>query len=54
MPDFEIPRVLVHVPHSSIEIPIDIRDQFLLNDAELSLELDRLTDHYTDQLFASF
>lgn len=47
------PCVILHIPHASTEIPSELRDQFILSDIELSLELDRLTDHYTDELFAS-
>ena len=53
MDNSQTPHVIVHVPHASTKIPSDLRNQFLLNDTELSLELDRLTDHYTDELFTS-
>jgi len=46
------PGVILHVPHASSLIPGDLRNQFLLDDDALALELDRLTDHYTDELFA--
>ena len=49
----QTPRVIVHVPHASTKIPSDLRNQFLLDDTQLLLELDRLTDHYTDEIFAS-
>ncbi len=41
------PWVILHVPHDSIVIPADVRSQFLLADAELQRELDRMTDHQT-------
>jgi N-formylglutamate deformylase len=43
--------IILHVPHSSIVIPSAIRDSFLLSPAELQLELLRMTDAYTDELF---
>jgi len=46
------PRVVIHLPHASREIPADLRPTFLLDDAALERELDRMTDHYTDALFA--
>ena len=46
------PRMIIHVPHASTLIPAETRDQFILTDSELQMELDRLTDHFTDQLFA--
>lgn len=42
--------VVLHVPHSSREIPDDIRSQLLLSDGELELELDEMTDTRTDLL----
>ena len=43
--------VVMHVPHSSTVIPDWTRDQFLLSDSELALELLKMTDSYTDELF---
>ncbi len=43
--------LLVHVPHSSRVIPSDIRPDILLTDAELEVELERVTDHDVDVLF---
>lgn len=45
----EIP-VILHVPHSSREIPADIRKDILLNDEELKLELDEMTDSHTEKI----
>jgi N-formylglutamate deformylase len=42
---------IVHVPHASRSIPLNLRRDFLLDDTELERELDVLTDHYTDKLF---
>ena len=47
-----IPSVIIHLPHASRWIPPHVRDQFVLTDAELQAEMDRLTDHATDRLFA--
>ena len=43
--------VVMHVPHSSTVIPDWTIDQFLLTDSELALELLKMTDSYTDELF---
>jgi N-formylglutamate amidohydrolase len=48
----QVPWVVIHLPHASREIPVDLRPTFLLDDAALVRELDRMTDHYTDELFA--
>ncbi len=45
----EIP-VILHVPHSSREIPEDIRKDILLNDEQLKIELDEMTDSHTDKI----
>ncbi|MCU0235356.1 MAG: N-formylglutamate amidohydrolase [Thermoanaerobaculales bacterium] len=47
-----VPWVVIHLPHASREIPADLRQTFLVDDAALERELDRMTDHYTDALFA--
>lgn len=44
--------LVLHIPHASQHIPCELRSQFILNDEELQLELLRMTDHYTDELFA--
>jgi len=46
------PCVVLHIPHDSKIIPDSVRDQFLLGDDELDLELSRITDHHTFDLFA--
>lgn len=43
--------LIVHVPHASTRIPSEVRAEILLDDTELSDELIRLTDWYTDDLF---
>ena len=39
---------IIHVPHSSKQIPEKYRDQFNIDDNSLNFELDKLTDHFTD------
>ncbi len=46
------PWVILHIPHDSSVIPSKVRSQFLLSDAELKLELQRMTDHFSHALFA--
>ncbi len=43
---------ILHLPHASRNIPAEHRDAFHLSDAELDLELTRMTDAHTDHLFA--
>ena len=42
---------MLHLPHASTLIPEDLRDDFMLSDEELREELNRITDHATDQIF---
>jgi len=44
--------IIAHVPHASTKIPPDVRAEIVLDDAALAEELLRLTDHFTDELFA--
>ena len=50
-----MPKVplIVHIPHSSMYIPPDIRPTIQLNDEDLQKELLTFTDRYTDELFSS-
>ncbi len=41
---------IFHVPHSSRQIPKIFRDQFTIDDKALNVELDKLTDHFTDSM----
>lgn len=43
--------MVLHLPHDSTVIPDLVRDQFLLSDDELDMELARITDHHTFDLF---
>jgi N-formylglutamate deformylase len=43
--------IVLHIPHSSKEIPPDIRPSLVLSDEELETELVRLTDSYTGELY---
>lgn len=47
------PLVVLHIPHDSMVIPPEVRPQFLLDDNGLQLELVRMTDHRTLDLFAA-
>ncbi|MEU6273931.1 N-formylglutamate amidohydrolase [Streptomyces populi] len=42
--------VILHVPHSSREIPAPVRDGILLDDTSLENELDHITDAHTAEL----
>ena len=42
--------VVLHVPHSSRRIPVDVRGDILLTDHTLSTELDAMTDCHTAEL----
>lgn len=44
--------LVIHVPHASMAIPADVRDQFVITDLELDHELIVMTDLATDELFA--
>jgi N-formylglutamate deformylase len=46
------PSLLLHIPHSSRLIPPDERAQLAPGDRTLALELLRMTDAFTDELFA--
>ena len=46
------PWTVLHVPHDSTDVPPEVRDRFVLDDAALAAELARMTDHHTLALFA--
>ena len=43
-------KPLIHVPHASIMIPREVREQFILTDEELSPEAIESADLHTDEL----
>jgi N-formylglutamate deformylase len=43
--------VILHIPHSSRMIPPGLREHFVLTEEELELELLRMTDAYTDEIY---
>ena len=43
--------MILHIPHSSITVPENLRDQIVLSDSVLSAELNLMTDRFTDELF---
>lgn len=45
------PWVIIHLPHDSLEIPLEVRRQFILSDDELSAEKARMADLYTLEIF---
>ncbi|MDC3729214.1 N-formylglutamate amidohydrolase [Rhodococcus sp. Rp3] len=45
--------VLIHVPHASRIIPLELRPDLLLTDVELAAELDEATDTATDDIAAA-
>jgi len=45
------PWTLLHIPHDATRIPHQVRDQFVLSDAQLARELLRMTDSHTRALF---
>ena len=44
-------KVIVHIPHSSTDIPEEYKKLFVVDDETLSKELLLMTDRYTDELF---
>jgi len=46
-----VPSAILHIPHSSRIIPSTARASILLSDEDLSRELVRMTDSFTDELF---
>lgn len=43
--------LILHLPHSSVVVPPDVRAEMLLDDQELAREILLITDRYTDELF---
>ena len=44
-------ETVFHIPHSSVSIPDEFRDDFCLSDTELSEEIRLMTDWHTSELF---
>lgn len=47
-----VPKIILHIPHSSTTIPPELREDLQLSNDELHDELLRMTDAYTDELFS--
>jgi N-formylglutamate deformylase len=45
------PIAILHIPHSSRHVPAKERQAIRLDDDALNIELLRMTDAYTDELF---
>ncbi len=43
--------MILHIPHASILIPENLRNQILLTDKELAQELMLMTDWFVDEIF---
>ena len=49
--DNEDSHILIHIPHSSINIPSNLSDDYLLTKEELEKETKIMADLFTDELF---
>ena len=49
--EVDVPPIVLHIPHASRDIPPDVRGSFVVDDDQLELNLLRMTDHFTDELF---
>ena len=45
--------IVLHIPHASTIVPVDVLNQFLISREELENEIRLLTDHATDRIFTS-
>ena len=45
--------IVLHIPHASTIVPVDVLNQFLISREELENEIKLLTDHATDRIFTS-
>ncbi|MEU6574790.1 N-formylglutamate amidohydrolase [Streptomyces sp. NPDC046805] len=50
LPGADDSPVILHVPHSAREIPSDVREGIVLDDAALTRELDHITDAHTEEM----
>jgi N-formylglutamate deformylase len=46
------PAVVVHIPHASLAVPVDVASTLLVTPEELEREILVMTDRYTDELFS--
>jgi hypothetical protein len=46
--------IVLHIPHASKTIPVDVRSTFLPNTATIEHELLIMTDAWTDEIVAEF
>ena len=46
-------HIIIHIPHSSLYIPEDMCDDYLLTKDELELDCKKFADMFTDQLFGT-
>lgn len=44
-------NLILHIPHSSKIVPVEVRKELTISDEQLSAELLKMTDAYTDELF---
>jgi len=44
--------MILYIPHSSVKIPDQFRNQIVLSDADLATELLLMTDLFTDEIFS--
>ncbi len=44
--------IIANIPHSSTFIPQEMKDSFSLNNNDLKIELLKMTDKYTDEIFS--
>ncbi len=47
------PFAILHIPHALKVIPHEVRESFILPETEIGIELIRMTDSFTDELFTN-
>lgn len=53
MPNRTTIPIVLHIPHASTIVPVDVLSQFLISREELTNEIRLLTGHATDRIFTS-